>query len=199
MSEIPPKEGSPKRAQAWRLAVPLIGAAVLLAFALGALRGPLHQERPVNEGPSSSPAHPTSEAPRAQAARQPPRTPAASTAPQAAAEHESLHATVVPVGPEDEIPSAESPNPLPQVNDPIEPEKPQTARWRLGKTERITELLDRDVRRLELERDAAVARGDAAERQRLDILIRREQSRLTHLREDLVKLAAQAAVEPPEP
>jgi hypothetical protein len=122
--------------------------------------------------------------------------------PSATAEHDGHShddATAVPLKPEDEVPELESSNPLPQENDPIEPEKPQTARWRLGKTERITELLDRDVRRLERERDEAGARGDTGERQRLDILIRREQTRLTRLREEIAELAAQAASEPPEP
>ncbi|WP_187323552.1 hypothetical protein [Stigmatella aurantiaca] len=187
------------RTQTLRLAVTLTGAAILLASALGILRGPAPQEAPPGEAPRASPAPPIPKVPKAQAARPLSRAPAASPLSRAETAHEALHATVVPVGPEDEIPLPESPNPLPQVNDPIEPEKPQTARWRLGKTERITELLDRDVRRLELERDEAGARGDAGERQRLDILIRREQTRLANLREDIAKLAAQAAAEPPEP
>lgn len=118
----------------------------------------------------------------------------AATAPEA-----PEHATVVPIGPGDEVPLPESPNPLPQVNDPILPEKPQTARWRLGKTERITELLARDVERLAQERDAAKARGDEAESQRLDTMIQRHRARLSTLREEIQQLSREAANEPPEP
>jgi hypothetical protein len=105
---------------------------------------------------------------------------------------------VVPVGPGDEVPSPESPHPLPQVNDPILPEKPQTAEWRLEKTERITALLTRDVERLERERKEAAARGDEAERQRLDILIQRHRNRLRKLREEIQVLSGEAGQEPPE-
>jgi hypothetical protein len=92
----------------------------------------------------------------------------------------------------------ESPNPPPQVNDPIQPEKPQTARWKLGKTQHITELLSRDVERLESERDAAGTRGDAAERQRLDTEIQRHRQRLVGLRQEIQDLSQQAENEPPE-
>ena len=92
----------------------------------------------------------------------------------------------------------ESPNPLPQVNDPILPEKPQTAEWRLEKTERITTLLARDVERLEREKEEATARGDEAERQRLDILIQRHRNRLQRLREQIQTLSGEAGQEPPE-
>ncbi|HYH99941.1 MAG TPA: hypothetical protein VD972_28565, partial [Hyalangium sp.] len=100
---------------------------------------------------------------------------------------------------EDEVPEPEVANPPPQENDPIQPEKPQTARWRLEKTERINALLARDVERLAQERDAAEARGDGAERQRLDILIQRQRDRLQKLREEIQQLAQQAEHEPPEP
>ena len=106
---------------------------------------------------------------------------------------------MVPVGPGDEVPLPESPNPLPQVNDPIVPEKPQSARWKLGKTERISELLTRDVERLEKERDAAKARGDEAERLRLDTVIQRNRERMKTLREEIQKLSSQAEHEPPKP
>jgi hypothetical protein len=96
------------------------------------------------------------------------------------------------------VPEPESSNPLPQVNDPIEPEKPQTLRWRLGKTERITTLLTRDVARLEQQRAAAEASGNEQERQRLDTLLRRNQERLRKLREEIIKLADEANREPPE-
>lgn len=105
---------------------------------------------------------------------------------------------MVPVGPGDEVPSPESPHPLPQVNEPILPEKPQTAEWRLEKTERITALLARDVERLEREKEEAAARGDEAERERLDILIQRQRKRLQGLREQIQALAGEAGQEPPE-
>jgi hypothetical protein len=96
------------------------------------------------------------------------------------------------------VPEPESPNPLPQVNDPIEPEKPQTARWRLGKTERITSLLAKDVERLEQERDAAGARGDDAERKRLDTVIQRHRDRMQKLKEEIQQLSLEAEREPLE-
>jgi hypothetical protein len=102
------------------------------------------------------------------------------------------------VGPGDEVPSPELENPLPQANDPILPERPQSARWKLGKTERITALLERDVGRLEHDRDAAKARGDEAERQRLDTLIQRHKGRLNSLREEIQQLSREAEHEPPE-
>src|SRR5690606_36014336 len=129
------------------------------------------------------------EAPAPRAPEAPPRPPPSATrsGPTTSTPAPALElpgeATVVPVGPGDEVPSPESPNPLPQVNDPILPEKPQTPEWRLEKTERITALLARDVERLEREREEAAARGDEAERQRLDILIQRHHNRLRKLRE----------------
>ena len=39
------------------------------------------------------------------------------------------NATVVPVRPGDVVPEPEVANPPPQDNDPLVPEKPQTARW----------------------------------------------------------------------
>ncbi len=105
---------------------------------------------------------------------------------------------MVPVGPGDEVPSPESPNPLPQVNDPILPEKPQTPEWRLERTQRIATLLTRDVERLEREKEEAAARGDEAERQRLDVLIQRHRNRLRKLREEIQVLADEAGIEPPQ-
>jgi hypothetical protein len=204
MPESPLQTSGPTPPRRGRLPVLLTGAALLLGAVLGVLWGSSSQEPLAGAGPASPPVRPAPEAPAPQAARPPPRAPVAAPAPAAPEAHEDHEghghgATVVPLGPEDEIPELESSNPLPQENDPIEPEKPQTARWKLGKTERITELLGREVQRMEQERDQAVARGDAGERQRLDILIRREQTRLTRLREEISKLAAQAATEPPEP
>jgi hypothetical protein len=184
---------APSRKQAWGIA----GAGALLLIAVFILLPGRPPPPPSPEArPTSAPVPPPSApTPAARTSRPPPQ------APSATAEHDGHphDATEVPLKPEDEVPELESSNPLPQENDPIEPEKPQTARWRLGKTERITALLDRDVRRLERERDEAGARGDTGERQRLDILIRREQTRLTRLREEIAELAAQAENEPPEP
>lgn len=98
-------------------------------------------------------------------------------------------ATVVPTGPGDVVPEPEVANPLPQSNEPIEPEKPQTPAWRHGKLVRITELLDRDVERLEQERVAAEKRGDAAEAKRLEVRIMRHRARLTKLRDETAALS----------
>jgi hypothetical protein len=184
-----------------RLVLPLAGVAVLAVAVLGVLLWPESSAPPAPPAPpppAASVATVTPEPPRPGA---PPRQPAPSTpAPVAAASTPEApqRATVVPVGPGDEVPLPEVPNPPPQVNDPIEPEKPQTARWKLGKTERITTLLTRDVARLEQDRDAAKARGDEAERLRLDTLIQRHQGRLKSLQEETQKLSHEAENEPPE-
>jgi hypothetical protein len=75
---------------------------------------------------------------------------------------EGPRATVVPIQPGDVVPAPVVEDAPPQQNDPIEPEKPQTAAWRHGKMVRITQLLGRDVDRLEQERKSAQARGDEA-------------------------------------
>jgi hypothetical protein len=106
--------------------------------------------------------------------------------------------TVVPVGPGDEVPAPDVEGP-PQENDPIEPEKPQTAAWRHSKVVRITEVLGRDVARLEQERAQAEAQGNEAEVKRLDVMIARHRTRLGKLREEAAALAEAARNEPPEP
>ncbi|WP_224244974.1 hypothetical protein [Hyalangium gracile] len=186
-----------------RLVLPLAGAAVLAVAVLAVVLWPTPPAPPSPEVPPPPSASVATVTPELRAPAAPSRPPAPrATEPVASASkpapEASGRATVVPIGPGDDVPLPESPNPLPQVNDPILPEKPQTARWRLGKTERITSLLARDVERLERDRDAAGARGDAAERQRLDTLIQRHQARLKKLREELQQLAREAENEPPE-
>jgi len=186
-----------------RLALPLAGAAVLALAVAGVMLWPAPSAPPQSDGPRPDPVTAAVDAPEPRAPGVPPHqqpgatrseptvsTPA--TVPQAPG-----NATVVPVGPGDEVPLPESPNPLPQVNDPILPEKPQTTEWRLEKTERITALLARDVERLEREKEEAAARGDEAERQRLDILIQRHRKRLQGLREQIEVLSGEAGQEPP--
>src|SRR5262245_23355357 len=189
-----------------RLLLPLLGAGVLAVAVLGGVLWPTPSTPPQSQEPgsSSTPGSGVSGTPAPRAPTSAPRPPSSPASPEpsapapAPAAESPGKATVVPTGPEDELPLPESPNPLPQVNDPIKPEKPQTARWRLGKTERITEVLSRDVERLERERDAAGARGDEAERQRLDTLLERHRDRLNRLREEIQQLSNQAASEPPE-
>jgi hypothetical protein len=108
---------------------------------------------------------------------------------------EGPRATVVPIGPGDVVPEPEVANPLPQENDPIEPEKPQTAAWRHEKMVRVTELLGRDVERLEQERKAAQARGDETEARRLAVQLTRHQARLGKLREETETLKEAARQE----
>jgi hypothetical protein len=184
-----------------RLVLPLAGAVVLVGAVLGVVLWPAPSSPPLASEPPAPGAAAPAQVPEARSPT--PRTPASPavpppTAPVPAQPPAPPNATVVPVGPGDEVPEPESPNPLPQVNDPIEPEQPQTARWRLGKTERITTLLERDVARLEQERAAAQASGNEQESQRLDTLIRRHQERLRKLREEISKLSDDAQREPPE-
>jgi hypothetical protein len=89
-------------------------------------------------------------------------------------------------------------NPPPQENDAITPEKPQTARWRLQKTEHITALLGRDVERLERERQEADTRGDDARREQLETLLQRNRTRVQELRAEIQELSEAAKNEPPE-
>lgn len=186
-----------------RLALPLAAAAVLAMAVLGVMLWPAPSAPPQSEEPRPA-SIAAAETPAPRAPEAPPRPPPSVTrsAPppstQAPVPEAPGNATEVPVGPGDEVPSPESPNPLPQVNDPILPEKPQTPEWRLEKTERISTLLARDVERLELEREEAAARGDEAERQRLDILIQRHHNRLRKLREEIRVLSDEAGQEPPE-
>lgn len=183
-----------------RVVLPLAGAVVLVGAVLGVVLWPEPSSPPVApEPPRSDVAAPTVVPEvRAPPARAPVQPSAPAPTVQAPAPEAPPNATVVPTGPGDEVPEPESPNPLPQVNDPIVPEKPQTARWRLEKTERITSLLTRDMTRLEQARDAAAASGNAQERQRLEVVIRRQQERLIKLREEMVRLSGEAQREPPE-
>jgi hypothetical protein len=109
------------------------------------------------------------------------------------------NATVVPLGPGDEPPEPEDPNAPPQDNDIIPEERPQTARWKLGKTEHITTLLGRDVDRLETERQEARTRGDMERVGQLDQLLKRHRLRLEELKEEARVLGEAARNEPPEP
>ena len=93
---------------------------------------------------------------------------------------------------EESPPESEEASSPPQENDPIEPEKPQTAVWRHEKLVRITELLDRDVERLDRERHAARARGDAAEAGRLAVQLARHRARLGSLRDETAAMAEAA-------
>lgn len=104
-------------------------------------------------------------------------------------------ATVVPLGPGDVPPEPEVANPPPQQNDPIEPEKPQTAAWKHEKMVRLTQVMTRDVARLEQERQDAESRGDSAEARRLAVQISRHQARLGQLHEQTTALAEEARQE----
>ncbi|MCY1082724.1 hypothetical protein [Archangium lansingense] len=108
---------------------------------------------------------------------------------------EGRGATVVPIGPGDVVPEPEVANPLPQQNEPIEPEKPQTAEWKHGKLVRITELMARDVERLEEERQAAEASGNKEEAKRLAVQLSRHRARLERLHEQKAALTGQASHE----
>ena len=96
-------------------------------------------------------------------------------------------------------PGAEVANAPAQSNDPIVEEQPQTARWKLEKTEHITSLLGRDVTRLEGEKQEARARGDKARVEQVDALLQRHRVRLDELREEARTLSEATRSEPPEP
>ena len=183
-----------------QLLLPLAGVSVLVVAVLAAVFWPAASAPPAPQVPSSVPSPVAKVEPESRGPASAPRQPAppAAAAVSTPAPGTPAQATVVPVGPGDEVPSPEVADPRPQVNDPLAPEKPQTAQWKLGKTQRITSLLERDVGRLEHDRQAARAHGDEAERQRLDTLIQRHQGRLKKLREEIQQLSRQAENEPPE-
>lgn len=177
----------------WRRWLPL-GAGLVLVLALL-----------LSWGLGSSPASPSGSgtlAPSARSGEGPPPTPEAATpvTPRAAAPEPpraaSATAAVEPsTAPAESLPSLEVANPLPQQNDPIEPELPQTAEWKHGKLVRITEVLTRDVARLEGELQAARGRGDAGEARRLEVQIARHRARLGSLHEETEALAKAAQEE----
>ncbi|HEX8439621.1 hypothetical protein [Archangium sp.] len=181
--------------------VPPLAAALLLGTAL-ALRffGPAPEAKPQAPERRSMPAiaavvampPPVPVSPAAAPARPEP------VKAEARVELAEGRATVVPIGPGDVVPEPEVENPPPQENDPIEPEKPQTAAWKHGKMVRISELLGRDVERLEQERLSAEKRGDSAEARRLEVQLSRHKARLGTLREEMAALAEAARHEPAE-
>ncbi|RYZ41215.1 MAG: hypothetical protein EOO71_12890 [Myxococcaceae bacterium] len=116
-----------------------------------------------------------------------------------APEPEQPSATVVPPSPGDVPPEPEMANAPAQPNDSIEEEQPQTARWRLEKTEHITSLLGRDVTRLEGEKQEARARGDTTRVEQVEALLQRHRVRLDELREEARFLTEAARNEPSGP
>jgi hypothetical protein len=179
--------------------VPLLAAALLLGAAL-ALRffwsTPELEPSAAGERPSVKASRAEAPAPVAPAAAPVKPEPVKAEAPAQVAEVRA--ATVVPLGPGDEVPEIPPEVVSSEPNDPILPEKPQTAAWKHQKTVRITELLDRDVERLEGERKAAEARGDAEEARRLEVQLARHRARLGKLREESAALAEAARDEPAE-
>ncbi|AKJ08253.1 hypothetical protein ATI61_12642 [Archangium gephyra] len=168
----------------------LLGAALVLHFLLS---GPV-AGAPAGTPPATtvSPGSPSASTPAVMRAQ--PAAPVKS-GPDAVVTSEGRGATVVPPGPGDEVPEPEVENAPPQQNEPIEPEKPQTAEWKHGKLVRITELLTRDVERLEAERAVAEAKGDKEEAKRLGIQLSRHRARLEKLHEQTAALAGQASQE----
>ncbi|MBU8896821.1 hypothetical protein KRR26_14475 [Corallococcus sp. M34] len=171
--------------------VAVLGMAVLAVWLWPSPSAPLPPAPVMADAPMAAP-RPPEPAPG-------PRPVAVPAAPRpVTGESTEARATVVPPRPGDVPPEPEVSNPPPQQNDPIEPEKPQTARWRLAKTERITAVLGRDVERLEREREMADSRGDSARREQLELLIQRQRVRLSELREEVATLTEAAKNEPPE-
>ena len=171
----------------------LLGAAVALHFLLSEPEleaAPAAWVSPVAVAPPATPATAPTNPEPVKAAQAP--------APVARVEvtEEGKRATVVPIQPGDLVPEPEVENPPPQQNDPIEPEKPQTAAWKHGKMVRMSELLERDVDRLEEERLAAEKRGDGEAAKRLEVQISRHRARLGKLRDETEILAETARQEP---
>ncbi|WP_242588820.1 hypothetical protein [Corallococcus macrosporus] len=170
--------------------VMLGGVGVLVAALVAVLLlWPAREEHSPSAAPAAREAGPVTAAQVAPKRAVPVRTPEPAPRP----------ATVVPPAPGDVPPEPEVANAPPQANDPIVEEQPQTARWKLEKTEHIATLLGRDVSRLEGERQEAKARGDQVRVGQVDALLQRHRVRLGELREEARTLAEAARNEPPEP
>lgn len=182
-----------------RIVLPLVAAGVLLAaLAVVLWPSPSVTPAPKVEAPAPVVAAPAPVVEAAPAAPRAQPAPAPVSAPVAATPLPEGNATVVPIQPGDTVPEPERTDGPPQQNDPIQPEKPQTARWKLAKTERMTTLLGRDVERLERERDQAESQGHAEEAQRLAMLVKRHRENLGKLRKEMEQLSEAAKNEPPE-
>ncbi|HEX5749917.1 MAG TPA: hypothetical protein VFZ09_27045 [Archangium sp.] len=169
----------------------LLGAAVVVHFLLS---GPVASAPAgTSPAPTGSPAAGSTAVSTPGAVRTQRAGPAKSEPDVVASEGRS--ATVVPLGPGDVVPEPEVENAPPQRNDPIEPEKPQTAEWKHGKLVRISELMARNVERLEEERAAAEANGDKEEAKRLAVQLSRHRARLEMLNKQTAALAGQASQE----
>ena len=180
-----------------RFLLPL-GAALLLGAALVLrlfLTGP-EATAPAGAPPSTtlSPASPSASVSAPAATRAQPPAPVRSE-PHAVAASEGRGATEVPIGPGDVVPEPEVANPPPQRNDPIEPELPQTPEWKHGKLVRMTELMERDVERLEEERLVAEANGNTEEAKKLQVRISRHRASLAKLHEQTAGLAGEVRQE----
>ena len=168
----------------------LLGAALVLRFLLTGPEAVTSAGQPLP--PVVTPAS-TSASVSTPAAARVQRPEPGKSAPHAAAPEGP--ATVVPIGPGDVVPEPEVANAPPQQNDPIEPEKPQTAEWKHGKLVRITELMERDVERLEEERVVAEASGNTEEAKRLAVQLSRHRANLQKLHGQKAALAGQAGQE----
>jgi len=178
-----------------RFLLPL-GAAVLLGAALAVPLLRASSETPP-EAPAAAPG-PVDASPRAPVpSTREPRSaePVRAEPPTEVRAEAGPGGTVVPVGPGDEVPEPEVEGGPAQENEPIEPEAPRTAAWRHEKLVRVTELLGREVERLEAERQAAKARGQAEEVRRLSVLLERHQGRLGRLHEEVAAVAEEARAE----
>lgn len=177
-----------------RLLLPL-GAAVLLGAALAVplLRSSPEAPRIPPEAPAPVDASPPEPV---RPAREPRSAEPVRAEPLAEGRAEAgPGGTVVPVGPGDEVPEPEVEGGPAQENEPIEPEAPRTAAWRHEKLVRVTELLGREVERLEEERQVAKERGQAEEVRRLSVLLERHRGRLGRLGEEAAALEEEARAE----
>ncbi|HSP80270.1 MAG TPA: hypothetical protein VLQ93_17185 [Myxococcaceae bacterium] len=178
-----------------RLLLPL-GAAVLLGAALAVPLLRTSSEAPP-EAPAAAPAPVDASPPEpVRPAREPRSAEPVRAEPLVEGRAEAgPGGTVVPVGPGDEVPEPEVEGGPAQENEPIEPEAPRTAAWRHEKLVRVTELLGREVERLEEERQVAKERGQAEEVRRLSVLLERHRGRLGRLGEEAAALEEEARAE----
>ncbi len=174
-----------------RIAVPLVGGLLGAAWLMLAL-GTAPEVLPSSSAPlrvRSTPAPPPAVAWEPGTVRLMPPAPALAAMPREALP--AMRAVPSPVDTEDGA--------APGENEAPAPELPQTPEWRHGKLARITDLLGRDVTRLELERKSAQARGDDVEARRLEVQLSRHRARLGALREERDALARAAHADAREP
>jgi len=182
---LPPPPSPPPATRRRLPRLELIALALTAAFAVAYL---IIERAPE---PGASPGTAPAEAqPRVEERSPPPRSvpPPGRESEPAPGGAPSVPAPPVPGAPE-LPPTAVSP--VPEENPEIPPEAPQTAEWKLEKTERIAGSLGKRVARLEAEVREADARGDREGASARQVLLERSRQRVAELEREIASLREQ--------